>query len=312
MKEIRSPSFYFLAFVLALLGALLVAAVLSPAIQELITPVKDAQLHRVFNRIAELGLFLGTWWLLRRLHLMDRGLLGYGVPLPVFLRRLAVGFLAGLAMMVVALVPLFALGLRTMHPGLPPPGEVLASQLPQAVLTGLSVALLEETYFRGAMQGAMTRRGAWRLGVFAVPAVYAAVHFLGERVRIPREEVDWASGFIVLRHFFGGLGDPAHIWDAFLALYFVGLLLALVRHRQGDIAACMGLHAGFVAIIALFRKTSVAADGGTAAFLVGPWDGLLGLWIATVSALACVVVALKLPARTTTGDAGQNGLSTTK
>lgn len=291
MKEEQSPAFYFLAFVLALLAALALAALASPWVQDLIAPVKDAELHRVFSRLAELGLFAGTWWLLRRLHLADRQLLGYGAPPRVFLRRLAGGFAAGLAMMAVALVPLFALGLREMRPDLGSLGAVLASQGPRAVLTGLSVALLEETFFRGAMQGAMTRRGAWGLALFAVPAVYAGVHFLGESVRVPAAEVTWSSGFIVLRSFFGAFADPLHLWDAFLALYMVGLLLGLVRRRFGDIGACMGLHAGFVAVIALFRKSSVPHDGGAWNGLVGPWDGLLGVWIAAISALACVLVA---------------------
>jgi hypothetical protein len=69
----------------------------------------------------------------------------------------------------------------------------------------------------------------------------------------------------------------------------VGVLLALVRQRYGDIAACIGLHAGFVAIISLMRGVSVHTDAGRWSWLVGPFDGLLGLWIAAVSALACVV-----------------------
>ena len=39
-------------------------------------------------------------------------------------------------------------------------------------------------------------------------------------------------------------------------------------------------------------KASVPAAGESAwSWLVGPWDGLLGLWIAIVSGLACAVVA---------------------
>ena len=296
MKQDRSPAFYFSAFVLALAAALLAAAVASPWIQDLIRPVRSAQLHRVFSRLAELGLFLGTWWLLRRLDLVDRRLLGYGTSLPLFLKRVALGLLIGLPLMALSLVPLFLLGLRSPAPQAVAFASVLLHQFPAALLTGVSVALLEETFFRGAMQGAMSRRGAFGLALFGVPVVYATVHFLGETVRVPNEQVTWLSGFTVLRSFFGAFSEPAQVWDAFIALYFVGLLLGLVRRRWGDVAVCIGMHAGFVAIIALLRKNSIAHETAPWSFLSGSWDGLLGLWIALVSALGCVIVA-RLPLR---------------
>jgi uncharacterized protein len=73
----------------------------------------------------------------------------------------------------------------------------------------------------------------------------------------------------------------------------VGLLLALVRQRQGNIAACIGLHAGFVAVIAVFRKISLPAENPQWSFLVGDHDGLLGLWIAALTAACCLALWLR-------------------
>jgi membrane protease YdiL (CAAX protease family) len=306
MRSTRSPSFYFIAFAVALAAALLFAALLAPSIQALIAPIKNAPLHRVFTRIAEVGLFAGTAWLLSRLGLFDRRITGYGAPLATFARRLALGLLAGLALMIVAVLPLFALELRALRPDAGSFAQLLASHGPGALLTGFGVALIEETYFRGALQGAMSRRGT-SLGVFlAVPALYAAVHFLGDTVRIPVAEVQWSSGFTILRSFFAAFGDPLAIADAFLALFLVGVLLAIVRDRLGDIGACIGLHAGFVAVIVLFRKVSVHADGSPFNWLVGSFDGLLGLWIAAITALACAIAWRWLPSR------AQNGFAITK
>lgn len=304
MKGNQSPGFYFLAFLLALLASFVVSALVSPALQAALAPLQVFPLHRIFSRLAELGLFLGTWWLLRRLGLLDRALMGYGTPRRRWLRRFALGFVGGLALMVAAVLPLFWLGLRALRPELGGLGQILLSRGPAALLTGLSVGLIEETFFRGALQGAMTRRGAFGAALFAVPAFYAAVHFLGDSVRIPYEEVRWTSGFVVLRSFFSAFTRPLAIADAFLALYLVGLLLALVRRRLGDISACMGLHAGFVFVIGLLRSVSVHVDGGRWGWLVGSFDGLLGLWIAATTAVACVVIAA--------WPAGQNGLAITK
>lgn len=305
MKKSQSPGFYFLAFVLALLLALLLAAALAAPVQALIRPVKDAALHRVFTRLAEIGLFAGTWWLLRRLQAFDRRVMGYGSPTGVFLTRAAAGFASGLALMVLAVLPLFALDLRALRPGLGTVVELLLAHGPTALLAGVGVALVEETYFRGALQGGMTRRGATTAALTVVPVLYAAVHFLGETVRIPTPEVHWWSGFVILRSFFSAFADPLAIWDAFLALVLVGVLLAIARFRTGDIGASIGLHAGFVTVIAFMRAVSLPVEGGRWGWLVGPYDGLLGLWIAGVTAVACLVY-WRWPA------GRQNGLAITK
>ena len=96
--------------------------------------------------------------------------------------------------------------------------------------------------------------------------------------------------------FFSGLAAPLRLLDAFLALYFVGLLLALARRRWGSIAATIGLHAGFVAVIAVFRKISVPVHDARWSFLVGDYDGLLGLWIAALTAAVCLAL-WRWPAR---------------
>jgi membrane protease YdiL (CAAX protease family) len=289
----RNPLAIFLAFFLALLVALAVAAVLAPPVQALLAPLSVFPLHRILNRLATLGVILITAWLMVRYQLMSAATLGFLGPWPAFMRRVLAGLAAGLALMVVALVPLFLLDLRDFNERMALDMGDLAALFAKGLLSGVLVALIEETFFRGAMQGALTRQRALGWALFAVPAFYAAVHFFGRALRIPFEQVHAGSGFEVLGSYFVLFLDPAHIWDAFLALYFVGLLLAIVRHRTGDLAGSLGLHAGFVAVIAVFRKVSsptAAFESGASSwdFLVGPFDGLLGLWIALLTALSCV------------------------
>jgi hydrogenase/urease accessory protein HupE len=136
----------------------------------------------------------------------------------------------------------------------------------------------------------LQRIGAMRWALFAVPVLYSAVHFLGRAASVPYEEVHALSGFTAWAGFFAGWGEPLAILDAFVALWCVGLLLALVRRRWGDIAGCIGLHAGFVAAIAAFRKVSVPQPPNDWSFLVGRFDGLLGLWIALLTALVCLAL----------------------
>lgn len=286
----RSPLAVFAAFVLALLAAMLGAALLAPWVQAALAPLTVFPLHRVFSRLTMLGVIALTVWLLLRHGLATRATLGWQLPWRPFLRRAALGLVAGIALMVVALAPLFLLGLREWNARAP---DELAGWIRLALKglgSGVAVALIEETFFRGAMQGALQRIGAQRWALFAVPVLYAAVHFLGRAASVPYEEVDALSGFTAWAGFFAGWHQPLAVADAFLALWFVGLLLALVRLRFGDIAGCIGLHAGFVAAIALFRKVSVAQPDNPWSFLVGRFDGLLGLWIALLTALVCLAL----------------------
>lgn len=290
MSRTASPFATFLAFVAALLAAMLFAAVVSPWVQMALAPWQHFPLHRVFTRLTMLGVVICTIWLLRRQQLLNRKVLGYGSAWWRFLWRALVGLAGGLALMTVALVPLFLLGVREWNGRAPQELDAWLTLALKGFGSGLAVALIEETFFRGAMQGALLRQNARRLALFAVPLFYAAVHFLGRAHSVPADQVNAFSGFVAWQGFFTAFAEPWRILDAFAALYFVGLLLALVRERYGDIAGCIGLHAGFVAVIAVFRKVSAPATESHWSFLVGSFDGLLGIWIAALTAALCIVM----------------------
>jgi uncharacterized protein len=283
----------FLAFLLALPVAMLLAALLAPWAQKLLAPLAVFPLHRIFSRLTMLFAFGWIILVMLRSGLARRDVLGYGLPARTFGVQMLAGLAAGLALMAIAVAPLFALGLRDWNlVRLEGSGGAVVVAL-KGLGSGVLVALIEETFFRGAMQGALERQGARRLGLLAIPALYAAVHFLGRAASVPYEGVTALSGFTALAGFFSGYAEPLRIADAFLALYCVGLLLALVRSRLGNIAGCIGLHAGFVAVIAVFRKISVPTDNPQWSFLVGDYDGLLGLWIAVLTAACCLALWLR-------------------
>lgn len=289
-QGVASPWRLFAGFALALPAAMLVAAIAAPWVQAALAPLQVFPLHRVFSRLTMLAVIAITVWLLYRHRLCSRQLLGYQGPPSTFLRRALIGLAAGAGLMLVALVPLFLLDVREWSDRAPQSLQAWSLLGLKGLASGLAVALIEETFFRGAVQGALQRLGATRMALFAVPVYYAAVHFLGRATSVPYEEVDAMSGFVALRGFFTDYAEPLRIVDAFVALYCVGLLLALVRRRWGDLAGCIGLHAGFVAIIAMFRKVSAPGPEHDLWHLVGRFDGLLGWWIAALTAACCIVL----------------------
>ena len=56
------------------------------------------------------------------------------------------------------------------------------------------------------------------------------------------------------------------------------MLLAAVREATGNIAACIGLHAGWVWIILLVRETSIPDTTRRMSFLLSSFDGFIG-WL---------------------------------
>lgn len=284
------PARILAGFVLALPAGMLLAAIAAPWVQQALAPLAQFPLHRVYSRLTMLAVILIMVWLVRRHGLGDRLTLGLRGPWPQFLRRAGLGLVAGIALMLLAVVPLMLLEVRAWNARAPAEWTGWLALALKGLASGVAVALIEETFFRGAMQGALQRARALRLALFAVPVYYAAVHFLGRATRVPFEEVDAFSGFVAMAGFFAGFAEPLRILDAFVALWCVGLLLALVRLRWGDIAGCIGLHAGFVTVIAVFRRSTAPVPDADLAFLVGAFDGLLGIWIAALTATLCLLV----------------------
>jgi uncharacterized protein len=167
--------------------------------------------------------------------------------------------------------------MRNLRPGVVLDARTFAQLSIKGLLSGLTVAFIEETFLRGAMHSSIARESGPRLAIGLTALVYAATHFIG-KYRIPADQVNAGSGLDMLAGTFRTLTDPLGIADAFLCLAAVGVLLGLVRHLTGNIAACIGLHAGWVWVITLVRETSQRDDSSGAAFLLSRFDGFVG-WL---------------------------------
>ena len=293
MKRNQSVLSALTLFILLIGLSLLLAAALSPLVQKGLSGLEVYPLHRVFNRIAMAAFLVGAWLLVRHEGLANREALGYGALTRVFLGNVATGFAAGLVLMIAVCAVLVALQVRIVRPEYSGGLSGVLPAIPAALVAGFAVALIEETFFRGAMFSALSRQGRWLNAAVLTSVLYSLVHFFGEKVRIAPEEVNLASGWVILQRYFSAFADPARIGDAALALFFVGLLLALVRRLTGHIGGCIGLHAGFVAVIALFREITAPVFDGAWSFLVSRFDGLVGYLVAVAAALCCLGIWLR-------------------
>lgn len=275
-------------------GFTVIALVAWPA-YEWLSPMMDVKFHRLANRIGQLSLLVGFILVARRLALADRRSLGFGLPRARFLRELAVGLALGVATMLPVALVMVGLDLRVLREGVTIDAALLAQLAVSGLATGLVVGLIEETFLRGAMHTAIERESGVTTAIALTALLYSAVHFVG-RYRIPVEELGPDSG---LRHIAGTLAafaDPMGILDAFLALAAVGVLLGMVRALTGDIAACIGLHAGWVWVIAFLRETSVPDETSPLRFLLSRFDGVVG-WMVLGWTLVIGVVVHRFYAR---------------
>jgi uncharacterized protein len=243
----------------------------------LLHPHFDFPFHRIAGRVGMLALLVGFVCVARRLGLADRGSLGYGVPRRTFLREFGLALALGVGLMLLVVAVMVGMGLRIWQPGLDLHAAAMARLIVQTLLSALTVAVIEETFLRGAMFSGIARESGTRSAIVLTALVYAATHFIA-RYRIPAELVVPTSGLAMVAGSLRAFADPLAIGDAFAALFAVGVLLAAVRAATGHIAACIGLHAGWVWIMLLARATSIPDTTRRMSFLLSGFDGFVG-WL---------------------------------
>lgn len=280
----------YLAFLVFLAAALVAAAALFYPVWAGVSALSDLPAHKLLPRLAKLLAVIALVTFLKRLDLWDRRSLGYGVARVRFLKALAAGWLAGMLTMLVPLVLLILLGVRELDlSGVTAAG--LAQTAAKALLAGLAVGLIEETFFRGALYAGL-RRYARLYGTAVLSALlYAALHFIRPQELAPDTAVAWTTGFSLLFGAFHQFGTSA-IWDSFAALTAAGTLLALLRAWHGSIALAIGVHAGWVAMIKIAKKTTDGVDGAPLAFLTGNYDHIIG-WLAAVWLLVLIFLVAR-------------------
>jgi membrane protease YdiL (CAAX protease family) len=268
----------FLLFVALLAASLILAAAVTYPAWVLVGAISVEPVHRVMNRVAMLLALGGLIYMTRRLGLSDRISLGYGLPRREFIGQLLIGWVCGVALMAPLAALLLGLDIREARPAFD--GSLFAL-VASGIVSGLIVAFIEETFFRGVLFTAIARTSGVAAALLAPSLLYAALHFLGGKLRVPAHEVSWLDGFAVLGKLFERYAEPLTFIDSFIALTILGALLSLVRLRTGAIAGCIGLHAAGVGVIAVLRELTLVDRSAPLAVLVGEYDGVIG-WAAII------------------------------
>jgi CAAX protease family protein len=277
------------------LGVILLAGVIGASIAypayELSTTFATWAFHRVASRIAMLVLVGLLVWLCRHLQLETKRDFGYGLPRRRFLRQSLLWGAVGIATAGLGAAFLLSTHLRVMDSSFVPSAGSFVRIFLVGVGSGIAVALLEETVFRGIMHTAIEREsGPWTAALLTAP-LFAVLHFFA-KVRIPEADIGWASGFDLLGLSFAPLGHPALVFDSFLSWLVVGLILSLTRVLTGNIAVAVGLHGGWVVVLRMLQQATTGGSSPDYAAWVGRFDGLLGYWMLPWGAAIAVTLWL--------------------
>lgn len=268
---------------------LLIAACLAFPAYQLASHLGNFAFHRVASRIAMLIFALELWWLARHLNIRTKADFGYGLAWRRFLPQTALWTLIGAVSAIAGALFLLESQIRVQDPQFIVSTASIAKIFLVGVGSGIAVALMEETVFRGAMHTSIARdSGPWTAALLTAP-LFALLHFFA-KVRIPAEEVHWGSGFDLLMRSFAPLSQPLAVLDSFLAWLAVGLVLSLTRALTGNIAIAIGLHAGWVILLRMLQQSTV--HGGPTAYddWVGSFDWLVGYWIVPWAALLALAL----------------------
>lgn len=276
----RITALFFGYLVLCLVVSALIAV---PLVQ---TGWLDYPPQRVMGRLAQLLILVGIWPLLRGLGLANRADLGFGPGRAVFLRALGGGWVLGVLILLGLVLALLSLGVRVPDPQPKVWSWILVKAL-QALISGLLIALLEETFFRGALYTALRRRNGLASAVLWSSGLYAVLHLMKPGALPPGVPFGWTGAWTMFQGVFLDVFQWRNL-DAALALMMVGVFLALVREATGHIGWCIGLHAGWVLVIQVTRRLTDDDPSSGLAFLTGDYDGIIGwlslAWIGLLSA----------------------------
>lgn len=249
-------------------------------------PLASQPFHRYVNRCLLVIAVLGLWPLLRALGLADRRALGLTSPLAAR-RELGLGLALGFGSLLLAVLALTGAGVRGFNFTLPQAG--MLQLLGTATLSAVAVALLEEILFRGVIFS--TLRRVWPLwaALLASAVVYSVLHFLA---RVEHTgPVGWDAGFALLPRMMRGIVAPENLLPM-LTLTVAGVALGLAYLRTGNLWFAIGLHAGWVFWLKVFKTLTTA---GTPAGAFWGTEKLLDGWLACLVMAGVLAVITRLP-----------------
>ncbi len=271
----------FVFFLFYFLMASLIAAIIS---YPLFSFFDNGGYHfeRWVTRAALLSLFLGLFACFKLFNLSFYSI-GHNSQLSCYFKKSFVGFLYGFTLLSLILSILFFLDIRLFSKD----DDLSTLFFIKVLLAGITVALIEETLFRGLFFKITMRWHNPAIAIFISSFFYSILHFIKPLSSIDPNTLSLFSGFEVMANAFYALSELRP--DDFMALFSVGILLAVVRYRTNSLAYCIGMHASWVFLLKTTKEFSSSNPSSSFSILVGEYDGIIG-WLSFFSLILTSII----------------------
>jgi membrane protease YdiL (CAAX protease family) len=155
------------------------------------------------------------------------------------------------------------------------------------------VGVLEEFLFRGVLFGVLRDRISTARALFWTSFIYAAVHFLRTNDSMNVAHPTMMDSFKVLATLVEPFSQPQLIWQSFVGLFLLGLVLNHLFLKTNSLWVAIGLHSGAVFFLKLKKFFLVDASQnwlcvwGTSRFYDGflGWGVLIVMWVVLIVCL---------------------------
>ena len=274
-----------LVFSAVFISAILFGALLAFPVYEIFSSFGEITFRKTVSRTTLLSGLLFSLFYFYYYNGLSLRLLGIRVRYAH--TRLFQGLAAGLVIVAVIEANLLLLGIHGLDEERLFSLDHVSLLLFKGLITGLLAGIVEELMFRGALLGALSRRTNQAVALVTVSLVYAAVHYLKFRDLPADAAINWHTGVAMVPPALFQFADPAR-YDAMITLFFLGLLLGLVRLLTGSLVPCIGIHAGVITAEKLVQHIADFRPGSPYAHLVNRYDPFIGD-LASVWLLVCCV-----------------------
>ena len=203
--------------------------------------------QKYLNRGILISAFVLLWPMLKWLQIRGRSELKVESDVN-WVRHLVQGLVVGAGVMAILAGGYFVFGVYQARPVLE------WSKLVTAASSAVVVSVLEESLFRGGINGLFRRSLSASGALWATSLLFAAVHFIKPDPSVKITEVFWWTGFELLPRSFHQFAKPLLFLGGFATLLVFGLMLGVAAWRTRSLWMSIGIHAGLVFVKLSFEK----------------------------------------------------------
>jgi membrane protease YdiL (CAAX protease family) len=207
---------------------------------------------------------------------------------PKFLNQLPLGFGLGLVTLLPILISLYLLGINIIDAAQPWTVGLAAKKTLISLLLALLIAVIEESIFRGILLAGLKKNLPVIAAILISSSYFAALHFLDSNTKIPEQDFNLLSGFILLGEAVINVFNP-HNSPAFFSLMAVGVFLAVLRTEvKESLGLCIGCHASWVWQIKMNGSLFNIDPNSKYLYLVSNYNNVIGTLVTGWLSLAII------------------------